>query len=358
MLETTAASLGGRAFPETGCNVEGAFLDFFNRYGVEMCGLPITERLMENGLPTQYFQRLALEETAPGQVRVKPLGTEVLARRGGYAPSLAEAADTVLESPPFNLPVVVARLPRHATLRYESRPLAQITHLVIHHTGVAAEVGPEVIAGYHVADLNWPGIGYHYVVYPDGRVVQTNALTTITYHARQFNAASVGIALLGDFESAPPPPNQLDAVAALCVWLRRGLHLPVGAIQGHRELVNVTCPGSQWLLGAAWKYDLIYRVQSMMGEATNLAPAAPPEVSTDGDGNLDDALPQDGMVATPFVATDDSEVTAEDVSLAEPPVPQWPFGAADSDAEPPMPPTASQPIDAPPYPSAADRPAS
>lgn len=366
MFETTAAPGGGRAFPETGCSVEGIFLDFFNRYGVEICGLPITERLVENGLPTQYFQRLALEEAA-GQVRVKPLGVEVLARRGGYATRATTGADTVLASPPFALPVLVSRLPRHATLRYESRPLEQITHLVIHHTGVAAEVGPEVIAGYHVTDLNWPGIGYHFVVYPDGRIVQTNALTTVAYHARQFNAMGVGIALLGDFESAPPAQDQLDATAALCVWLRRGLRLPVDAIQGHRELVNVTCPGDQWLLGAAWKYDLIYRVQREMGEALGVPGAERPAVSTDGAGDLDGLPVEATVVTTPFVGTADSEVTAEEVSLAEPPVPQWPFGAADveakevtptGDAERPAPPAPAQPVDAPPYPSATDRPAS
>ncbi len=363
MLETTAAPSEGRAFPETGCNVEGVFLDFFNRYGVEICGLPITERLVENGLPIQYFQRLALEEVAPGQVRVKPLGIEVLARRGGYAPGATGTVDATLAAPPFDLAVVVSRLPRHAMLRYDSRPLEEITHLVIHHTGVAAEVGPEVIAGYHVADLNWPGIGYHFVVYPDGRIVQTNALTTVAYHARQFNATSVGIALLGDFESDPPPHDQLDATAALCAWLRRELRLPVAAIQGHRELVNVTCPGSQWLLGAAWKYDLIYRVQRQLGEAPLSVRVSPPEMSKDGVGDLDGASLAANTVATPYVATDASDVTTEDVSLAEPPAPQWPFDAADvgtdegaapEDAERPAPPTAAAPVDAPPYPSAAD----
>lgn len=296
MVETTAATAGGRYFPETGCVVDGAFLDFFNRYGVEMCGLPITERLVENGAPTQYFQRLALAEDVRGQVVVKALGSEVLARRMGQPVPVARAADVPLSAPPFALAGLVSRLPRHASLRYETRPLSQIAHLVVHHSGVPAEVGVEAIAGYHVADLNWPGIGYHFVVAPDGHIDQTNALSTVSYHVRQFNPVSVGIALLGDFDTAPPGTDQLEATAALCAWLRRELGLPLDAIQGHRELVSVTCPGSQWLTGAAWKYDLLYRVQRLLGET----PVAPPVVvaespSENGAVSLEVAQPTEAV---------------------------------------------------------------
>lgn len=278
MLETTAPAPQGRYFPETGCTVAGAFLDFFHHYGVGMCGLPLTERLVENGTPTQYFQRLALEEIAPHEVRVKPLGTEVLQRRGGQVQApVPQAADALIGAPPFAMTSLVTRLPRHPSLRYESRSLDQIDHLVIHHSAVAPEVGPDVIAGYHVTDLNWPGIGYHFVVYPDGHVAQTNALTTTTYHARQFNTSGVGIALLGNFDAMPPTVAQMEGAASVCAWLRRELGLPLEAIQGHRELVNVTCPGRQWLDGAAWKYELLYRVRLMLGEARARpdAPVAP-----------------------------------------------------------------------------------
>ncbi len=257
-----------RYFPETGCLVEGAFLDFFDRYGVDLCGLPLSNRVLDGGVPTQYFQRLALEEPTPGQVRLKALGDEVLRLRQERPTSLGPAGPLpttrLVGSAPFTLVNQLDRLPQHPTARYPSRPLEYIRHLIIHHSGVPASVGPEVIAGYHVTDLNWPGIGYHFVVDATGQVYQTNALTTAAYHARQFNTSGVGIALLGNFNQAVPPAAQLDAAAELCAWLVRGLDLPLDAIKGHRELIAVTCPGEYWLQGPAWKDSLVGRVARLL----------------------------------------------------------------------------------------------
>lgn len=269
-----------RYFPETGCLVEGSFLDFFDRYGVDLCGLPITNRVVESGIPTQYFQRLALEEPAPGQVRLKTLGDEVLRLRqdrpAPHGPTPVLASNRLLGPVPFALINQTDRLPQHPTARYPSRPLEYIRHLIIHHTGVPASVGPEVIAGYHVTDLNWPAIGYHFVVDATGQVYQTNALTTAAYHARQFNGSGVGIALLGNFSHAVPPAAQLDATAELCAWLLSGLDLPLDAIKGHRELIAVTCPGEYWLQGPNWRASLVGRVaRRLRGEPlAEPAPAA------------------------------------------------------------------------------------
>ncbi|MCW5853788.1 MAG: N-acetylmuramoyl-L-alanine amidase [Anaerolineae bacterium] len=257
-----------RYFPETGCLVEGAFLNFFDHYGVDLCGLPLSNRVVEAGIPTQYFQRLALEEPAPGQVRLKAIGDEVLRLRQDQlappGPTSPLASNRLLGPVPFGLINQTDRLPRHPTARYPTRPLEYIRHLIIHHTGVPASVGPEVIAGYHVTDLNWPGIGYHFVVDAAGQVYQTNALTTAAYHARQFNGSGVGIALLGNFTQAVPPAAQLDAVAELCAWLLRGLDLPPDAIKGHREMIAVTCPGEYWLQGPHWKASLVGRVARLL----------------------------------------------------------------------------------------------
>ena len=272
-----------RYFPETGCLVEGAFLHFFDRYGVDLCGLPISNRVLDAGIPTQYFQRLALEEPTPGQVRLKALGDEVLRLRQGQptpaGPTPALPSNRLLGPVPFALVNQTDRLPQHPTARYPSRPLEYIRHLIIHHTGVPASVGPEVIAGYHVTDLNWPGIGYHFVVDATGQVYQTNALTTAAYHARQFNASGVGIALLGNFSQAVPPAAQLDGVAELCAWLLRGLDLPLDAVKGHRELIAVTCPGDYWLQGPAWKESLMARVAGLLAGEPLAEPAPAATVS-------------------------------------------------------------------------------
>lgn len=71
-----------RRFAETGKTVSGSFLDFYDRYGPAICGNPLTEQIKEEGIATQYFERVAMEEPKTGQIRLKPIGSEVLASRG------------------------------------------------------------------------------------------------------------------------------------------------------------------------------------------------------------------------------------------------------------------------------------
>lgn len=68
-------------FPETKRTVKGAFLEFFRKYGLDICGYPITEQFIENGLPTQYFQRVILEEYEPDKIRLRLAGSEFYAAR-------------------------------------------------------------------------------------------------------------------------------------------------------------------------------------------------------------------------------------------------------------------------------------
>jgi hypothetical protein len=64
-----------------GFTVRGAFLDFFDEWGQDRCGAPITEETVEDGLKTQYFERLALQQGQSGDVRLKTVGIEVQALR-------------------------------------------------------------------------------------------------------------------------------------------------------------------------------------------------------------------------------------------------------------------------------------
>ncbi len=268
-LPAAAGSTAEYFAPETGCTVRGAFFEFFQRFGLEICGLPLTNAIVENGITTQYFQRVALEASPQG-VRLRPLGSEVLAlrevlRRQRTEPvQVSPPEEPLLGPPPFPLTNLVGQLAVHPTERYSVRAVSQIRTLVIHHTGAAPDVPPAAIAEYHVSRLGWPGIGYHFLVGADGQVFQTNALVTESFHARQSNATSVGIALAGNFTDITPPEAQMDALAALCAWLSGGLRLGIDAIVGHRELVDTPCPGQQWTGGDAWKNLLQARVDAIL----------------------------------------------------------------------------------------------
>jgi N-acetyl-anhydromuramyl-L-alanine amidase AmpD/prefoldin subunit 5 len=160
---------------------------------------------------------------------------------------------------------VVDKMPRHASLRYETRPLKNITHLAIHHSAGPGTIPPYNIAAYHVR-RDWPGIGYHFYIGPDGTIWQTNKLETISYNVYNANHYIVGICFAGRFmEGELPPPKQLQAAAQLCAWLMQELNIPLQNVRGHKELPQsqTACPGDQWLAGERWKDDLIAAISSV-----------------------------------------------------------------------------------------------
>jgi hypothetical protein len=101
-----------RVFTKTGKKVRAAFLTFFDRYGLGLFGNPITDQSKEGGIPTQYFENVAMEEFKTGQIRLKPVGAEVLQSRTKIA-ELETLVDTLSAEP---LPTVEAVIDRLAEL--------------------------------------------------------------------------------------------------------------------------------------------------------------------------------------------------------------------------------------------------
>lgn len=257
----------GRPVPAVG----EPFLRFYAHYGETLCGPPVSDVLVENGRRCQYFEHLALEEADGDAVRLKPLGrTWLEARRASEPPSPA------LRPEPRILDMIAA-LPRHPRRTYPERPLESIRYLVLHHTGASRDVDAGAIAEEHVVVNDWPGIGYHFVIDPSGAICQTQDLCTASYHARQFNPAAVGIALIGDLSAALPSAEQLSAAVELCARLLLDLGLPISSVRGHREMVPTPCPGDTFL--SVWKPRLLRGVADRL--AGRPAPAeTEPEAPT------------------------------------------------------------------------------
>ena len=111
-----------RTFPETGKTVRKEFLEFFNTYGLDICGYPITEQFEENGLQAQFFQRVALERQKNGKIRLKLAGSEAWDSRNKIAELQArieELSQHPVPSGPVSPPIqaIVDMLPVHATNR-------------------------------------------------------------------------------------------------------------------------------------------------------------------------------------------------------------------------------------------------
>jgi N-acetyl-anhydromuramyl-L-alanine amidase AmpD len=161
---------------------------------------------------------------------------------------------------------IVNQLPQHPSLRYDERRRNLITHVAVHHTAVPPHVGPERIAELHVSEdpsrgkRPWPGIGYHYFVRADGRILRTQPLERVAYHTAGHNEYTVGVVFAGSFmNGVVPTPEQLAAGASLVAWLLQDLKIPLQHVWGHREYPDnrTACPGSEWLEGRKWR-DLLY----------------------------------------------------------------------------------------------------
>jgi hypothetical protein len=100
MLQASAQQQDTRYFEETGHNVSGPFLLFYEQYGGrKIFGYPLTEEFDENGRRVQYFQRARMERYAEGpeahEVWLGALGKEL-----GYAqPPLAESERPLSDHP-------------------------------------------------------------------------------------------------------------------------------------------------------------------------------------------------------------------------------------------------------------------
>lgn len=167
---------------------------------------------------------------------------------------------------------LIDELPRHSTKKYNSRPLSNIRHLVVHHSAVPPSVGPHRIAAYHVSKQDWPGIGYHFLVAENGSIYQGNALETVSYHAVKANPRGVGVCFLGNFTKTVPPPAQLAGGAHLIAWLMQGLGIALDEVKGHKEFMDTACPGEQWLNGQKWKEMLRGEIAEVQETADQPSP--------------------------------------------------------------------------------------
>jgi hypothetical protein len=123
---------------------------------------------------------------------------------------------------------------------------------------------------YHVRGNGWNDIGYNFLVDKYGQVFEGRYggvdRNVVGAHAEGFNSGSVGVALLGTYQTAQPSRQALDAVASLLAWrldvahvdpLTRttwisggnarfpsGTPVPLATVAGHRDTGPTSCPGT------------------------------------------------------------------------------------------------------------------
>jgi len=152
---------------------------------------------------------------------------------------------------------------------FRKRPRTK--RIVIHHSASDLKTTIEDIHRWHL-EKNWAGIGYHYVIYPDGTIYRGRPEWARGAHAWQdekheANTNGLGICLIGNFEIGKPTEEQINSL----VWLIHDIWNRYPGIQviGHKDVMPTACPGKNFPweelkerlegkeMAEQWKLDII-----------------------------------------------------------------------------------------------------
>lgn len=119
----------------------------------------------------------------------------------------------------------------------------KVEYVVLHHTAGSPTQTPEAIRDYHERGRGWPHIGYHYLVYQDGRVYKTLPNLAVPICVRDYNPVSICVALVGDFTKEGWPANAPGWAALKELKKALAQAYPQARFVLHRDLVPTECPG-------------------------------------------------------------------------------------------------------------------
>jgi N-acetyl-anhydromuramyl-L-alanine amidase AmpD len=182
----------------------------------------------------------------------------------------------------------VGSLPKHPSLAPYPNRTVPITTIAIHHTDTRKTTTVQQIAQYHVYGVRndakgnvikaqWPGIGYHFVIAPDGTIYQCQREQTQSYHVGgSNNRVCLGVSFIGRFmrlgyDGKPqaaadqvPTEAQLRSGGRLVAWLMQEFDIPIEKVMGHRNVVGgyTACPGEHWEGGLRWREALQKQIQA------------------------------------------------------------------------------------------------
>ncbi|KAL0867745.1 hypothetical protein ABMA27_008466 [Loxostege sticticalis] len=133
-----------------------------------------------------------------------------------------------------------------------SRMNTPVPFVVIHHTYIPGlchtlddcKSAMRGMQNFHQLTNGWADIGYNFAVGGEGSVFEGRGWDSVGAHAIGMNTQSIGIALIGDFVSKLPSPNQKDVVHDLIeAGIKLGYIRPDYQLIGHRQVSATECPG-------------------------------------------------------------------------------------------------------------------
>ncbi len=141
-----------------------------------------------------------------------------------------------------------------------------IRKFIVHHTGEVTDETRDpyelmrAIYYYHTITRGWGDIGYNYVIDKHGNIYEGRAggATTVGAHTAYYNAGTIGISLMGNFEYEQPTEKQLQVLKLVLADHTNRFRVDPTAqsywlgtreynVAGHRDVARVghgtACPG-------------------------------------------------------------------------------------------------------------------
>lgn len=142
--------------------------------------------------------------------------------------------------------------------------------LVVHHTEGAepppdaseateARIMRDIQAFHQGPSRGWTDIGYHFIIFPSGRIYRGRPPEVMGAHSPGANDRP-GVSFAGNFSTHVPT----DAALASLAWLKA--ELSAGYLRGHRDFYSTECPGNV----------LYRRIHEPLPAVETPAPAPPP----------------------------------------------------------------------------------
>lgn len=140
------------------------------------------------------------------------------------------------------------------TFKREHTHRAKTKRFLVHHSASPAATTTilDIQRWHH--EKGWYGIGYQFVIYPNGDIYQGRPEWAVGAHAWQdtqheANSDGIGICLIGNFMTEKPTEAQLKSLVLLINYLK-GLYGDLPTI-GHKDVMATSCPGTnfpwEWL---------------------------------------------------------------------------------------------------------------
>jgi N-acetyl-anhydromuramyl-L-alanine amidase AmpD len=123
------------------------------------------------------------------------------------------------------------------------------TYIVLHHSATDPRASAEDIRKVHL-ERGMDDIGYHYLITPEGTILEGRPVSIIGAHARGLNQHSIGVCCIGDYSFEQPSMAMLSSLKQIVSSLKLRFAISPECIIGHRDVIRMTpdatptaCPG-------------------------------------------------------------------------------------------------------------------